>query len=186
MLVCLVGLPGSGKTTIGRHLARRLGVPFVDTDHVIEERIGCSIREFFEREGEDRFRDIETEVIEDLTLSHEGVLSSGGGAVLRPINRQALRRGRVFYLRATPDELMRRLRHDTQRPLLQVADPLARLRDLFAKRDPLYTEAAHHVIETSRPSVSGLVQAVLDKLGAGDTQNHRSRYPSRPRSDRSQ
>ena len=164
MLVCLVGLPGSGKTTIGRQLARRLGVSFVDSDHVIEERLGCSIREFFEREGEDRFRDIESEVIEDLTLTHDGVLSSGGGSVLRPVNRQALRRGRVFYLRSLPEELIRRLRHDTNRPLLQVADPLARLRDLHTKRDPLYREAAHHVLETGRPTVSGLVHQIMSQL----------------------
>ena len=137
---------------------------FVDSDHVIEERLGCSIREFFEREGEERFRDIETEVIEDLTLTHDGVLSSGGGAVLRPVNRQALRRGRVFYLRSTPEELIRRLRHDTNRPLLQVADPLARLRDLYTKRDPLYREAAHHVMETGRPTVSALVHHIIAQL----------------------
>ena len=137
---------------------------FLDSDHVIEERLGCSIREFFEREGEERFRDIETEVIEDLTLTHDGVLSSGGGAVLRPVNRQALRRGRVFYLRSTPEELIRRLRHDTNRPLLQVADPLARLRDLYTKRDPLYREAAHHVMETGRPTVSALVHHIIAQL----------------------
>jgi len=139
-------------------------VSFLDSDHVIEERLGCSIREFFEREGEERFRDIETEVIEDLTLTHDGVLSSGGGAVLRPVNRQALRRGRVFYLRSTPEELIRRLRHDTNRPLLQVADPLARLRDLYTKRDPLYREAAHHVMETGRPTVSALVHHIIAQL----------------------
>jgi shikimate kinase len=177
VLVCLVGLPGSGKTTVGRQLARRLGVPFVDSDHVIEERLGCAIREFFEREGEDRFRDIESEVIDDLTLKHDGVLSSGGGAVLRPVNRQALRRGRVFYLRSTPEELIRRLRHDTNRPLLQVADPLARLRELYLKRDPLYREAAHHVVETGRPTVAGLVNHIVMQL---EMEGQSSRAPTSP------
>jgi shikimate kinase len=150
----LIGLPGSGKSTVGRQLARRLGLGFADTDHVIEQRIGCSIREFFEREGEDAFRDIEEEVIRELAQAGPGVLATGGGAVLRPANREALRSGaHVIYLRSTPEELFKRLRHDANRPLLQVADPLARLRSLYDERDPLYRETAHFIIETGRPSV---------------------------------
>ncbi len=126
--------------------------------------MGCSIREFFEREGEDRFRDVEEEVLDELTR-HEGVLSTGGGAVLRPINRDRLRaRGKVVYLKSMPEELLRRLRHDTQRPLLQVADPLQRLRELYTKRDPLYRETAHFVIETGRPSVATLVNMIVMQL----------------------
>ena len=165
MLVSLVGLPGSGKTTVGRQLARRLQLSFVDTDHAIEARLGCSIREFFDREGEDRFRDIEEEVIDTLTQETDGVLSTGGGAVLRLHNRLHLReRGRVIYLKSNPDELFRRLRHDVNRPLLQVADPLGRLRDLFAQRDPLYRETAHFVMETGRPSVATLVNMIVMQL----------------------
>jgi shikimate kinase len=165
LIFSLVGLPGSGKTTVGRQLARRLQVPFVDSDHAIETRLGCSIREFFEREGEPRFRDIEAEVIDSLTSSGPGVISTGGGAVLRPANRQHLReRGQVIYLKSTPEELFRRLRHDANRPLLQVADPLSRLRDLFAVRDPLYREVAHFVLETGRPSVSTLVNMIVMQL----------------------
>jgi len=168
MLLVLVGLPGSGKTTVGRQLARRLHLPFVDSDHAIERRLGCSIREYFEREGEDRFRDLESEVIDDLSRNHQGVLSSGGGSVLRPVNRGYLRsRGHVFYLRSSPEEVFRRLRHDQNRPLLQVADPQARLRDLFDKRDPLYRETAHYVIETGRPSVSTLVNMIVSQLELG-------------------
>ena len=164
-MISLIGLPGSGKSTVGRQLARRLQLPFVDSDQAIEARLGCPIREFFEREGEARFRDIESEVIDALTQQGAGVLSTGGGAVLRPENRVHLRaRGRVIYLKSHPEELIRRLRHDTNRPLLQVADPMAKLRELFATRDPLYRETAHFVVETGRPSVATLVNMIVMQL----------------------
>lgn len=163
--IIFVGLPGSGKTTIGRQLARRLDVPFVDSDHVIEHQLGCSIREFFAREGEDIFRDVEQQVLDDLTRTHQGVIATGGGAVLREANRRHLHeRGQVVYLRSTPDDVFRRVRHDKARPLLQVDDPLARLRSLFEARDPLYREAAHFVIETGRPSVATLVNMITMQL----------------------
>lgn len=164
--VVLVGLPGSGKTTVGRQLARRLKLPFVDSDQVIEERLGCTIRDYFAREGEEAFRNVEQDVIDELTLRHvDQVLSTGGGAVLRPKNRQHLHeRSRVVYLRSYPEELFRRLRHDTSRPLLQVADPMAKLRELFEVRDPLYRETAHFVMETGRPSVSTLVNMITMQL----------------------
>jgi shikimate kinase len=137
VIVSLVGLPGSGKSTVGRQLARRLQIPFFDSDHVIEQQIGCSIRSYFEREGEERFRDIEEAVIDELTQNQQGVLSTGGGVVLRAANRQHLReRGQVVYLNSLPDEIFRRLRHDVNRPLLQVPDPLGRLRELYTVRDP--------------------------------------------------
>lgn len=164
-MIVLVGLPGSGKTTVGKQLARRLKLPFVDSDHVIEERLGCSIREFFEREGEDRFRDVEQEVIDELSRGQACVLSTGGGAVLRSANRQHLHdRGKVVYLRSTPEDVYRRVRHDRNRPLLLVADPLQRLRDLYEARDPLYRETAHFVIDTGRPSVATLVNMIVMQL----------------------
>jgi shikimate kinase len=164
-LIILVGLPGSGKSTIGRQLARRLQLPFVDSDQVVEQRLGCAIRTFFEREGEDRFRDIEEAVIDELTASHPGVMATGGGVVLRPANRERMRsRGHVVYLRSSPEELAHRLRHDTQRPLLQVSDPLARLRDLHAARDPLYRDASHVVAESARTSVAAMVRMVSMQL----------------------
>ena len=165
-------MPGAGKSSVGRQLARRLGASFFDSDHVIEQRIGCSIRSFFEREGEPRFREVEAEVIAMLAASPDtGVLATGGGAALRPDNRQSLHVNcRVVYLHSTPEELLRRVRHDAARPLLQVNDPLTRLRDLYAVRDPLYREAAHFVIETGRPSISTLVNMILMQLEmAGDT-----------------
>ena len=150
---------------MGRQLARRLDIPFLDSDHAIEQRLGCSIREYFERQGEERFRDIETEVLGQLVQQGQGVLSTGGGSVLREQNRDLLRQsGQVFYLHASPQEVFRRLRHDRNRPLLQVADPLKRLQDLFTLRDPLYRAAAHHVIENHKPSVGAMVHGVLQHL----------------------
>jgi shikimate kinase len=163
--LALVGLPGSGKSTVGRQLARRLGLPFTDSDHVIEQRIGCSIRSFFEREGETAFRDIEQSVIDELMRGTPGVIATGGGAVLRQANRDCLRAGaKVIYLRSTPEEVFRRVRHDQNRPLLQVDDPMERLRSLHAQRDPLYRESAHFIIETGRPSVPTLVNMILMQL----------------------
>ena len=163
--ILFTGTMGAGKSTVGRHLARRLALPFVDSDHVIEQRLGCPIRQYFEQEGEESFRDVEEAVIDDLSRADRVVLSTGGGAVLRPGSRRRLHeRSQVVYLKSTPDELFRRLRHDRNRPLLQVADPLARLRDLYAIRDPLYRETAHFTIETGRPSVATLVNMIVMQL----------------------
>lgn len=165
MLISLVGMPGGGKSTVGRHLARNLRLRFFDADLEIESRIACPIRVFFEREGESRFRDVEQDVVADLLARSHAVIATGGGTVVREANRRALRNGStVVYLRSTPEELFRRLRHDTHRPLLQVADPLRKLRDLFAERDPLYRATAQFVIETGRPSVHTLVNMVLMQL----------------------
>ena len=164
-LITLIGMPGGGKSTVGRHLARRLDAPFLDTDAAIEKRIGCAIRTYFDQEGEARFRDLEATVLEEALGEQRGVLATGGGIVLREGNRRLIHdRSICVYLRSTPEELFRRLRHDTKRPLLQVADPLARLRELFAERDPLYREAAHFVIDTGRPSVPTLVNMILMQL----------------------
>jgi shikimate kinase len=158
-------MPGCGKSTVGKQLARHLGLSFTDSDSAIEARIGMPIRAFFAAQGEAAFRDIEQDVLDELAGTPGQVLATGGGAVLRPSNRDALHsRSHVFYLRATPDELFRRLRHDTQRPLLQVDDPLARLRELYRERDPLYRRTAHFVIEAPRPSVQSLLGMVLMQL----------------------
>jgi shikimate kinase len=161
----LVGMPGCGKSTVGRHLARQLGLSFVDSDHAIESRLGLPIREFFAAQGEEAFRTVEQDVIDELTQQESTLLATGGGAVLRPSSRNALHsRSHVFYLRSTPDELFRRLRHDQHRPLLQVEDPLTRLRELYRERDPLYRRTAHFVIEAARPSVPALIGMVLMQL----------------------
>lgn len=158
-------MPGGGKSTVGRHLARRMNCSFLDSDAVVEQRIGTSIRDFFATYGEAAFRDLEEKAIAEILDSFVGVVATGGGAVLRERNRQLLRaRSTVVYLHSTPDELARRLRHDAKRPLLQVADPMAKLRELYAVRDPLYRETAHFVIETGRPSVPTLVSMILMQL----------------------
>lgn len=158
-------MPGSGKSTVGRQVARRLDLPFHDSDHAIEQRIGCSIASFFEREGEDRFREIESEVLLELLAGPPCLLATGGGIVLREANRRALQAHSVcIYMRSTPEEIFRRVRHDTRRPLLQVRDPLGRLREMGAQRDPLYRETAHYIIEIGRPSVPSLVNMVLMQL----------------------
>jgi len=165
VLIFLVGMPGSGKTTVGRQLARRLRLPFFDSDHVIEQRLGCTIRDYFAQAGEAAFRDVEQQVLAELAQGADAVVATGGGAVLREANRRCMQAaGKVVYLRSTPEELYRRLRHDTVRPLLQVADPLNRLRTLYAERDPLYRDAAHFPIETGRPSVSTLVNMIVMQL----------------------
>ncbi len=158
-------MPGCGKSTVGRHLARHLGLRLVDSDHEIERRIGMPIRSWFETHGEAAFRDIEQDVVAQQCAGDDIVLATGGGAVLRAANREQLhRRAHVFYLRSTPEELFRRLRHDTHRPLLQVGDPLRRLRELYRERDPLYRQTAHYIVETGRPSVPALVNMVLMQL----------------------
>ncbi len=158
-------MPGCGKSTVGRHLARQLGLPFCDSDTEIEKRIGMPIRDYFAAHGEAAFRDVEQDVVDELTEREGLVIATGGGAVLRPSNRDALHsRTHVFYLRSSPEELFRRLRHDTHRPLLQVADPQARLRDLFRERDPLYRRTAHFVVESARPSVPALIGMVMMQL----------------------
>ena len=162
----LVGMPGCGKSTAGRQLARHLGWRFVDSDTEIEHEIGGPIRAYFDLHGEESFREVEQRVIERLTKPERLVLATGGGAVLRPSNRQAMAQpgNQVVYLRATPEDLARRLRHDTQRPLLQGGDPLRKLRDLFRQRDPLYREVAGFVIDTGRTSVPTLVNLLSMQL----------------------
>lgn len=164
-VVALIGMPGSGKSSVGRQLARRLNWAFADADVEIERQIGCTIRAYFEQHGEPAFRDLEQSVLSGLLLRGQLVLATGGGAVVRQASRHLLAsHADVVYLRSTPEELMRRLRHDMHRPLLQVSDPMRKLRELFEERDPLYRECARFVIETGRPSVKILVGMILMQL----------------------
>jgi shikimate kinase/3-dehydroquinate synthase len=163
--VFLVGLMGAGKTTIGRILARKLGLRFIDSDHEIEARTGASIPWIFEIEGEQSFRRREADVIRELTGQQDLVLATGGGAILNADSRAFLKsRGTVIYLRATVHSILQRTAHDKNRPLLQTADPRKKLEELMAVRDPLYMEIADVVIDTGRPNVQSMVQTILTQL----------------------
>ncbi len=163
--IFLVGLMGSGKTTIGRSLAKKLNLRFVDADQEIESRTGASIPLIFEIEGEASFRQREADVIRDLTAQQGIVLATGGGAVLNENSRRLLReRGTVIYLRASVASIIQRTSHDKNRPLLQTADPRAKIEALSRERAPLYQEVAHIIIETGRPNVHSVVQNILSQL----------------------
>jgi shikimate kinase len=153
----LVGLPGAGKSTLGRQLARRLAKAFVDADTELERKLGVTIPTIFEIEGEASFRDREEAVLAELTTLSNIVLATGGGAVIRPANRERLgTNGTVIYLHALPETLRERTRRSRHRPLLNAADPLARLAELYAVRDPLYREVATIVIESNRDELARL------------------------------
>lgn len=168
--IFLVGMMGAGKTSVGRVLAKRLNKAFYDSDHVIEERTGVKIPVIFEIEGEPGFRHRESAIIEELTAMDDVVIATGGGVVLAKENRENLRaRGTVVYLRASVKDLLNRTRHDKNRPLLQTADPRARLNELFEMRDPLYREVAHVTVDTGSQSLATLLNRLHHVLeGRGD------------------
>jgi 3-dehydroquinate synthase len=175
--IFLVGLMGSGKTTVGRALAKKLNKRFIDSDHEIEARTGVSIPVIFEIEGEVSFRQREAEVIRDLTAQDGIVLATGGGAILNNDSRRYLQeRGTVIYLHASVNSILQRTRNDKNRPLLRTADPRKKLEELESQRHPLYQEIADLVIETGRPNVQHLVQNILDKLPRSDVSD---RFPQK-------
>jgi shikimate kinase len=162
----LVGMMGAGKSTVGRLLARRLKLRFFDCDHEIERRCGVKIPLVFEIEGEAGFRAREAETVAELSELPGIVLATGGGAVLLEENRRRLAaRGTVIYLRARPEDLYSRVRNDRNRPLLATADPLRRLRELHAERDPLYASIADVVIDTGKQTVQALARELVARLG---------------------
>ncbi len=163
--IFLVGLMGSGKTTIGKILARQRGLNFFDSDHEIVARCGVSIPTIFEIEGETGFRRRESCVIDELSRQHGIVLATGGGAILAPENRANLKaRGTVVYLRCQPQELFMRTRHDKNRPLLQTDNPLQKLKELYVARHALYMETADIVLDSSRQSSHALVRRLENSL----------------------
>ncbi|HKJ94456.1 MAG TPA: shikimate kinase AroK [Gammaproteobacteria bacterium] len=158
--IFLVGPMGAGKSTVGRRLARRAGLRFVDSDRAIEERTGVDIPTIFDIEGEAGFRSREESMIDRLTSQPGIVLATGGGAILRDANRERLRsRGLVVYLRATVDTQLARTRH-SDRPLLRDTDPAGKLEALLRERDPLYRSVADIVVDTD----DGRIEDVVDTI----------------------
>ena len=157
---------GSGKTTLGRSLAKRLDLEFIDSDREIESRTGVGIPTIFEIEGEEGFRRRESQVIAAIARSSGRVVATGGGAVLWPDNRANLRAsGFVAYLNVPPQTLLERTRHDKNRPLLQVADPLQKLQELYFQRDPIYREIADLVIDGGHLNAQGILQTLVKEYG---------------------
>jgi shikimate kinase len=153
----LVGLPGAGKSTLGRQLARRLGKTFLDADAELERKLGVSIPTIFEIEGEASFRDREEVVLAEIAARSNIVFATGGGAVIRPANREQLKaNGTVLYLHALPEMLHERTHRSRHRPLLNTGDLRARLAELYAARDALYRDVADMVVESDREQIARL------------------------------
>ncbi len=157
---------GAGKSTIGKLLAGMLGLPFADTDRVIEDRTGADIPWIFDVEGEDGFRQRETAVLQDLLEREAMVLATGGGIVMAEVNRQLLSSSntQVVYLTASVDQLVERTYKDKKRPLLQVADPETRIRELIALRDPLYRQVADIIVQTDRRGPKAVAQDIAQQV----------------------
>lgn len=160
----LVGLPGSGKSTIGRRLAKALGVGLLDTDVAIEQRTGRSIADIFATDGEQEFRRIEEDVVRAALADHDGVLSLGGGAVTSPGVRAALAGHTVVYLEISAAEGVRRTGGNTVRPLLAGPDRAEKYRALMAKRAPLYRRVATMRVDTNRRNPRAVVRHILSRL----------------------
>jgi len=172
----LVGLPGSGKSTIGRRLAKALDVSLLDTDAAIEETTGRTIADIFATDGEPEFRRIEEEVIRSALQSHDGVLSLGGGAVTTQGVRDALSGHMVIYLEISAAEGVRRTGGSTVRPLLAGGDRGEKFRKLMAERVPLYRRVATMRINTNRRNPGAVVRHVVERL-----ENPEARRPQRRR-----
>jgi shikimate kinase len=167
--IFLVGPMGSGKSAVGRHLAKILGLPFLDSDTEIETRTGVDIPFIFEKEGEAGFRRREKEVIEALTRQSDIVLATGGGAILADRNRKFLgARGTVVYLHATVEQQAKRTRRGRERPLLEGGDRSKILQELMEIRDPLYRSIADVVVETDGRSVAAVAKDIRKSLIGSD------------------
>jgi shikimate kinase len=163
--IVLVGLMGAGKSTVGRHLAKRLKMEFYDSDAVIEKRTGVSITTIFEIEGEEGFRVREEQMIGELCAHENIVLATGGGSVLREKNRQIIQKtAHVIYLSTSAEQLYARIRHDKSRPLMQTEDPLQTLTNLLKEREPYYLEVADSIIKTGQQRINVVISRILSSL----------------------
>ncbi|MGV0723836.1 shikimate kinase [Mycolicibacterium elephantis] len=178
----LVGLPGSGKSTIGRRLAKALDLALLDTDAAIEEKTGRTIADIFATGGEQEFRRIEEEVIRDALASHDGVLSLGGGAVTTPGVRDALKGHTVIYLEISAAEGVRRTGGSTVRPLLAGGDRAEKFKALMSQRVPLYRQVATMRVNTNRRNPGAVVRHIVNRLenpDAPESPRRRRRSPWR-------
>jgi shikimate kinase len=163
--IYLVGMPGAGKSTVGKSLAKRLSLSFVDADHEMVAKTGVAISTIFEFEGESGFRIRESQLLQELSRRENIVLATGGGAVLSAETRHTLQmRGTVIYLRASIEDLRQRTLRDTKRPLLQGGDPEKVLRALLETREPLYNGMAHITVDSGRMPSSKLTDEIIKKL----------------------
>lgn len=163
--IVLVGLMGAGKSTVGRHLGKRLQMEFYDSDAEIEQRTGVSITTIFEIEGEKGFRAREEQIISELCDDNNIIVATGGGSVLSEANRVAIQKaGHVIYLCTSAEQLYSRIRHDKKRPLMQTENPLQTLRNLLQEREPYYLEVADSVIKTGRQRVNVVINQILKSL----------------------
>ena len=149
--IVLVGFMGTGKTSIGRRISSQLRMRYVDTDEIVERDSRRRISDIFAEDGESAFRELENEAVRKVSKLHNHVISTGGGVVLKEANMTELKRnGVVFCLTATPEEIYRRVGHQTHRPLLQTPDPLVKIQSMLAERRPYYAEADHTISTTGR------------------------------------
>jgi shikimate kinase len=162
--IILTGFMGVGKTSVGTGLARDLGFAFIDTDGLIEADQGRTIAAIFAENGEPYFRDVETRVIKGVLDRDRQVLSTGGGAVIREENREAFRAaGLTVCLTARPEVIYDRVRHERHRPLLQVPDPPAKIRELLAERDRFYRQA-DFVVDTSDKTIEQVIDEIKERV----------------------
>jgi shikimate kinase len=162
--IVLVGFMGSGKSSVGRLLARKLRFQFLDTDRLVEERARMPIPEIFRQHGETYFRERETAVLESLLGKHRHVLATGGGIVTQPRNIELLRQlGLVVLLKADPEEIFRRVSRNKDRPLLQVANPKERVLALMAERQPLYEQAAQFAVDGTALRHEDVAAAIVEE-----------------------
>ena len=163
--IVLIGLMGCGKSTVGRKLQTMLGYPMIDTDHLIEEKTGMSIPEIFARRGEQAFRDLESAILQELSAPHtpRRIIATGGGIVCRKANRKALSKlGYVVWLQAPVDVILQRTSRNRDRPLLQTADPRAKVEQLLLERSPLYHDIADLELETAGLETEEIACGILE------------------------
>jgi shikimate kinase len=171
--IYLIGLMGSGKTTLGKSLAKKLNRPFIDTDQLIEQKSGVDVSMIFEFEGETGFRERETKLLSEIALKKDHIVSTGGGIILSKYNRDVIAKsGIIFYLKTQPAELFIRLQNDKTRPLLQGANLKEKLTKIYAERCALYEMTADYIIETKNKKISQILTNIEEIMTAHE--NHKN------------